>query len=821
LILLFFSSNQLGCAAVETVESPVPRAAITIGSPMLELEWVERPQGWSLNQLTAGGLPLHNPQGFSNIVYSQRQPPASAVERDEAGENHTFYFSEATRLSERAVRFTHSLPVADIESHWEIDPDFPSDIKVKMRLTAKVDGFYSLASPTLAAVNKDEVEWGMVPGNWYGTELENNRKLVSMYSQGIPNLPLLANERNSGTLAPMLTTGNCITLAAIPEPGTSADPWEKDAYSRKTTRVGMSLMNRHHQLTPLLYHPILGEAGSELKTGESIEFQFRYSIQAADWFTVFSHVVNDIYRLPALLELQENSFSLTERIERMLHFLEDDERAAWRNWEVYGYEVGATGSKNADAGTMAMLAHAADDPVMQRRMPYIRNFKLAQQQTTPGFFQGAALGEYGDEEGFRSEVGNWIEPLFTTYYTMMDMGNLLLFNPEDEELRQRLRLGAEKLLDWQQADGNWVVGYDVFSHELAFPDLIDLRPTWYGLLIAHRILGDDKYLEAAIRGADWQLVHGVNRGRYLGVCGDTRNFWDFATAQTAQAYMELYELTGDARYRAAGIEAARVYTTSIFTHPIADAAVKEVAGKQLKDWQISQVGLGVEHIRGTAGSRGPILLSSYAGLFVRMYEQTQDAVFLTMARAAARGRQAFVDPENGISIYYWDSLPHVQRDTGKFPWHAFWQIGWITDYLLAEAHLRSAGEVSFPAGFMTPKVGPHRSYGFAPGKIYGHEAELIFRQGMMACDNPDMEWMTALSEDKTTLFVIVLNQSPQAGSGRLSLDLSKLDGDMEWVDESMLPGPASAVNRSAGTMDLEIPAWGMQVVGLKLSAHRN
>ena len=57
-----------------------------------------------------------------------------------------------------------------------------------------------------------------------------------------------------------------------------------------------------------------------------------------------------------------------------------------------------------------------------------------------------------------------------------------------------------------------------------------------------------------------------------------------------------------------------------------------------------------------------------------------------------------------------------------FPWHAYWQIGWIVDYLIAEAGLRSDSNISFPYGYMTPKVGPHVTYGFAPGNIYGKKA---------------------------------------------------------------------------------------------------
>jgi len=800
----------------ESPKTAEPAPSIRIASSALALDWTKKPEGWALGKITAGGISLTDPQGFTNILFSVKKPSAGEVERDAAGENSTFHFSEATRLSETGVRFRHSLPVADVESVWETDAEYPTDIRVTMKLTAKSDGFYSIASPTLATLRREDLEWGMIPGNWYGRELESNMKLAGQYSQGIPSLPLLANEKNTGTLCPLLTGKNGVTFAAIPEPGTSADPWKNDAYSRKTTRIGMSLMNRHNQLTPVLYSPILGEDGSELKKGQTIEFRFRYSIHAGDWFTVFNHAVNHIYRLPSLLDIQQNRFSLTDRVDRMLHFLDDDKRAHWNTWKVHGYEVGATGNKNADSGTMCMIARNANDSAMQRRMQFMRNFKLAQQQTTPGPFRGAALGEYGDENGFRSEVGKWIEPLFTTYYTMIDMGNMLLFDPTDAELKERMRLGADKLMEWQHADGSWDVGYNVLDRELAFPDLIDYRPTWYGLLIAHRILGDVKFLDAAKKGADWQLINGVKHARFLGVCGDTRNVWDFATAQTAQAYMDLFNITKDERYRAAGIECARIYTTSIFTHPIANDAVKKVNGREFKDWEISQAGLGVEHIRGTAATRGPILLTSYAGLFVRMFEETKEPMFLTMARAAARGRQAFVGEQTGVSVYYWDSLPNVARDQDKFPWHAFWQIGWITDYLLSEAHLRSNGKIAFPSGFMTPKVGPHRTFGFSPGTIFGHAANLVFRKGMMRCDNTDMEFVTALSEDNNTLYLLAVNQSPQEESGNLTIDFSKLSSGAKWTREEVLQGNAPTVNRNEGSLKLTLPAWGLHVFALEI-----
>ncbi len=45
----------------------------------------------------------------------------------------------------------------------------------------------------------------------------------------------------------------------------------------------------------------------------------------------------------------------------------------------------------------------------------------------------------------------------------------------------------------------------------------------------------------------------------------------------------------------------------------------------------------------------------------------------------------------------------MNKGAGPYPHHAWWQIGWITDYLLAEAQLRSDGQITFPRGFVTPK----------------------------------------------------------------------------------------------------------------------
>jgi hypothetical protein len=256
----------------------------------------------------------------------------------------------------------------------------------------------------------------------------------------------------------------------------------------------------------------------------------------------------------------------------------------------------------------------------------------------------------------------------------------------------------------------------------------------------------------------------VDKGHFIGVCGDARYAPDFATAQAAQALLDLYDLTHDKKYQEAAIRTGRMYLTSIYTQPMANRKIKMVKGVQREDWQISQAGLSFEHggIIGSANGAGPIMLCSHAGMFVRLFQLTGDSLFIEMARAAAIGRDAFVDSATSVATYYWNAM---NKGAGPYPHHAWWQIGWITDYLLSEAQLRSGNQVVFPRGFVTPKVGPHESYGFAPGKIYGQEARLVSQEGLVECNNPNIEYI--LGKNNKSTFVILLNDLGEKVKGNV------------------------------------------------------
>lgn len=766
---------------------------------------------YSAEKPSTDPLPLYDtlgravsfPEQHYRYIIATWQQNLTPVALNRAGENIVYTPDSVTVLSSEKIVFHYSGDRAEITETWSLDPDFPNDIRVEMRLQAGCPGYFSITSPSVAVFDKYSFDWAAVPGIYQGDEVNHDFVRALAYGHGIPDCPVVSRERTASTLMSLITDENGLTAAVTAEPGIGRDPWEYDRKTNSVWKLGLSLMNRDGEFTPTLYHPVLGEEGSRLETGDTVSFAFRYTFKEAGWLDVYEHAVKDVYRFSDGLELRKTSVSLTERLYDMHRYLTDDSTSMWRNCEYRGVTIGAQdyrggvyGSekdamKNSDYGAMWMLARlTGDERLTLQRLPYALNFKLMQQNTEPGFLYGSSAGQYFLYKSgrFTEEWGPYTEPIATTYYMLLDMGNILLFEPQRNDLKEHLRTAADCLLKWMKPDGSWEVAYDNATLEPMFTDVKDYRPTFYGLLTAYRILGDGKYLEAACKGADWYIANAVERGRFLGVCGDTRFAPDFATAQSAQALLDLYEITGNTGYRDAAVRAAELYMTSVYTHPVPSEKVKLVKGKELADWEISQAGLSFEHggVLGSANHRGPILLASHAGMFLRMFRHTGDSLFVDMARAAAAGRDAFVDMSTGVASYYWDTM---NAGAGPYPHHAWWQTGWITDYLISEAELRSEGEISFPGGFVTPKVGPHRTYGFAPGSVYGERCELVMRHGLVSVGNPSVEYLTAYRKENRTIYVILMNSSPYIQKAAIS------------VDPSRLSGKGNAVIRSAAVYD--------------------
>jgi hypothetical protein len=254
---------------------------------------------------------------------------------------------------------------------------------------------------------------------------------------------------------------------------------------------------------------------------------------------------------------QPTNQSLISRVEAITRWTTDPKTSPWRTSVFEGVVIGGVASTNPDAimspdyGTLWSIAALTDQPdLRERQLPSARNFKLKQIDPAPGFFLGAPLGDFflPADKRFASPRDTLVAPADLAG-ALQDLGNVLLFNPNDTNLLECLRLGAERLLAWQHADGHWDPAYDRVSQKALPNQPADPRPVFYGLRVAHRILGDPKYLAAAQRGADWFIAHPAANGpagfNYSG--------------QIAQAFLDLPARTNESTYREAAVEAVNVY----------------------------------------------------------------------------------------------------------------------------------------------------------------------------------------------------------------------------------------------------------------------
>ncbi|TKC65218.1 glycerophosphoryl diester phosphodiesterase [Pedobacter hiemivivus] len=834
-----------------------PQARLT--NDMLRLNWEDSGKGYKIKQLSVKGQKgwhsLSGTLGQYTLLYSADQPRmeseakdkngkeiqfpepeyryiiptwkanTSAVSLNKEGRAISFYPQQYKQVGNTLV-FQQKTEVSTVEATWKLDPVYKNDLRVSIKLTADKDGYYSIASPALNTNDKKSFEWGCIPGVFQGSTINSDFTDAYAYGHGIPDRPVVVRERTAAALTAMLTNKEGITLAVTAEPGTGRDPWESDKSTQSNWLLGLSLINRQEQLSPTLYHPVLGQQKSYLKKGESISFDFRYTINTSNWYPVYQHVVNDVYRFDELLHLKQTSLSLSDRMEQLLDYVKKDSTSRWRTFDYNGRTIGAQeylggvhGSekdavKNADYGAMWMLANITKDPILvQKRLKDALNFKLAQQNTAGGFFNGAAAGQYYlyKSKRFAEEWGPYTEPIATTYYVLLDMGNVSLFEPDNQQLKSGIRMAADWLLAKMKPEGYWEVAYHNDTQKPMFEDLKDYRPTFYGLLVAYQTLRDKKYLEAAVKAADWYIKNAVDKGYFLGVCGDARFAPDFATGQSAQALLDLYEITKDVRFKQAAIKTAQFYTTSIYSHPIPNKESKKVGSRQLEDWQISQVGLSFEHggILGSANNSGPIMLASHAGMFVRLFQLTKDSLYLKMARTAALSKDAFVDPATGVASYYWSAM---NKGAGPFPHHAWWQVGWITDYLMAELSLRSQGRIDFPSGFLTPKVGPHKTFGFRQGKIFDKQGDLTLMEKLVSLKNPNMDYVCALNKQDKVFYLFVLNNDDEIQESTLQLDLSRFipGHSLDMKTAECFSASGSKIPFSVGD-PIKIAPYGLQV----------
>ena len=101
-------------------------------------------------------------------------------------------------------------------------------------------------------------------------------------------------------------------------------------------------------------------------------------------------------------------------------------------------------------------------------------------------------------------------------------------------------------------------------------------------------------------------------------------------------------------------------------------------------------------------------------------------------------------------------------------------------------------------------MGPHESYGFSPGSIYGNEASLINHQGIVECNNPNTEYILARGTDKKNMFVILMNDIGEPLKSHVKLNIDKVNAITDLTASKQL--------QAANELDVALEGYGIKVL---------
>jgi hypothetical protein len=127
--------------------------------------------------------------------------------------------------------------------------------------------------------------------------------------------------------------------------------------------------------------------------------------------------------------------------------------------------------------------------------------------------------------------------------------------------------------------------------------------------------------------------------------------------------------------------------------------------------------------------------------------------------------------------------------------------------------LRSKGKIIFPRGFITPKVGPHQSYGFSAGSIFGQKALLKMVPDAVSVSNPSLEYIVSSSEAGDKIWVMLLNQGNEIQNGNLKIDFDAFKTGKR-LSTKMLNNTGDEIEKKKTNTDWEIsvPSLGLVIV---------
>ncbi|MDF3077567.1 MAG: hypothetical protein K0S09_1456 [Sphingobacteriaceae bacterium] len=749
--------------------------------------------------------PVDNSLGYRANVWNLPPSKTWSANYFEAGNSVLMKASGGTIKQNKLIWKFSPHPRFDLSAELLL-PAGKEDPKIRFELKAKEEGFYSVGysgAPEIKQSGFDEI--------WQPFIWQEKR---------FPYKSFLSTE-NMCSLPSVLVNTNKHTIGVIADP--SEVPFR--FATLKNSRFGVMLRNQAGNAQPMIFSPVLGLANSKFKKSDVYSFNFRLIFRNEPVFNTYQYMAQHIF---GFHDVRKNATcSLNETLENMVRFAMDDRFGGW----VAEY-------KGSD--------YTSDVPNTVKNVSALHPLSLA------------ILTD--DEQIYRHRALPMIEYLMSREKYLFALDTIAKVQSPSRSMKGPAANVSELAALYDISKKRSTVFKDYAVSLFGKSRVLNLEKvtsgsTWQNSLALYRMGSGKEYLDRAKAGADEYIETRINKLQTDFSDVQIESGERFPTSWTPKwvDLIELYEETNDEKYLDAAVKGARLFVNFVWLQPqipqrnitinkgdtVGAYAYQNRFNKEIKPmqvaeqsvpaWRLSQVGLVPESTTTYEINRA-LFLAHFAPYMLRLAYYTNDGFLKDIARSAIVGRYAnypgyAINGEyttiNQRPDYVYRELWDITYNTIYYN-HVWPQIALVTDYLISDAITASRKHINFPDQYA-------QGYAYLQSKVYGD------RTGEFYGDKNVQPWLPAnllktgtiqanyiAGYGNNKLYLAFMNQSDQKQDLhiRLNPDVVPFSGDVTYKVKVWYNNvPAKETTMVNGIINLPLSSRGitaLSVDGIKV-----
>jgi len=329
----------------------------------------------------------------------------------------------------------------------------------------------------------------------------------------------------------------------------------------------------------------------------------------------------------------------------------------------------------------------------------------------------------------------------------------------------------------------------------------------------------------------------------------TSNF-GFGGVKAWLELLVLYDITGDEEFLRASHREAQRYMGMFHLRPVPEGTITSPVGEPIDDqyyrwtvsegvpdyprdvpptetveaWEVSPTGLTYEQLStflhaSTSPGGGFTLNPIWAPFLSRLAHLVGDDFIRDMAEAMVVGRFTNYPGYYHRQFISWPAHPRFPIEgppgtSAVYYHHMPAQLGLAIDHLITEHHVRSGGRINFPYSFECVFVYfKYHVYGHAPGEFFGDTGVWpFFPRGIVTVSNPQLNWLTGVSERAFHISVTNASASPQQGRITFDAGLTGVEAGRSYQVQVHESGETRTATLTGGSIEVTVPPHGLVAV---------